>query len=173
MYTRPDRSLHPLLRGLPPSNWVPSTKITNVSAMTTREDEHKRTVRKYPEAVASGDLEVIDDICTEDVVSHAPLGDPRGREAPKEYEAPIHEALPNFDVTFEDLVAEDDRVAMRLTIRGTHEGEMMGIAPTGNRVEFQNVIFHRMEDGKIAERWVQPDVLGLLQQLGGIDDPVP
>lgn len=141
--------------------------------MTTERDEHKRTVRKYPRAVATGDLHVIDEICTEDVISHAPLGEPRGREALKEYETPVHEAFPEFDVTFEDIVAEDDRVAMRLTIRGTHEGEMMGIAPTGTRVEFENVVFHRMVDGKIAERWVHPDVLGLLQQLGAIEDPIP
>jgi predicted ester cyclase len=140
--------------------------------MTTRQ-EHKRTVRQYPRAVAAGDLGVLDEICTEDVVSHAPLGDPRGREALKAYEAPVHEALPGFDVTFEDVVAEGDRVAMRLTIRGTHEGELMGVAPTGTRVEFGNVVFHRMVDGLIAERWVHPDVFGLLRQLGAIDGPAP
>lgn len=141
--------------------------------MTNEREAHKRTVRKYPEAVAAGELHVLEEICTEDVISHAPLGEPQGHEALKEYEAPVHDAFPDFDVTFEDLIAEADRVAMRLTIRGTHEGEMMGIAPTGTQVEFQNVIFHRMADGKIAERWVQPDVLGLLQQLGAIEDPIP
>lgn len=137
--------------------------------MTTQQEEHKRTVSKYPRAVASGNLDVLDEICTEDVVSHAPLGEPRGREALKAYEAPVHEAFPDFDVTFEDIVAEGDRVAMRLTIRGTHEGELLGIDPRGTHVEFQNLIFHRMTDGRIAERWVQPDVLGLLQQLGAVE----
>lgn len=139
----------------------------------TRKEAYKRTVRKYPRAVASGELHVLDEICTEDVISHAPLGEPRGREALKEYEAPVHQAFPGFDVTFEDIVAEDNRVAMRILIRGIHEGEMMGIAPTGTEVKFQNVIFHRMDDGKIAERWVQPDVVGLLQQLGAVDDSIP
>lgn len=139
----------------------------------TRKEAYKRTVRKYPRAVASGELHVLDEICTEDVISHAPLDEPRGREALKEYEAPVHEAFPGFDVTFEDIVAEDNRVAMRILIRGIHEGEMMGIAPTGTEVKFQNVIFHRMDDGKIAERWVQPDVVGLLQQLGAVDDSIP
>lgn len=139
----------------------------------TRKEAYKLTVRKYPRAVASGELHVLDEICTEDVISHAPLGEPRGREALKEYEAPVHEAFPGFDVTFEDIVAEDNRVAMRLLIQGIHQGEMMGIAPTGTEIEFQNVIFHRMDDGKIAERWVQPDVVGLLQQLGAVDDSIP
>lgn len=133
------------------------------------QDQYKRTVKKYPKAVASGEFDVIDEICAETVVNHAPLGDVRGLEALKEYEAPIHDAFP----AFEDLVAEGDRVAMRLTITGTHDGEMMEIPPTGRQVVFGNMIFHRMEDGKIAERWVQPDVFGLLKQIGGIDDALP
>jgi steroid delta-isomerase-like uncharacterized protein len=136
-------------------------------------EAHKRTVRRYPEAVSAGDLDCLGEICTADVVSHAPLGESHGSDALKEYEAPIYRAFPDFDVTVENLVAEGDRVGMHLTIRGTHEGEMMGIAPTGEQVEFQNMVFHRMENGKIAERWVQPDVLGLLRQLGAVDDLPP
>ncbi|MFC4360640.1 ester cyclase [Halobium salinum] len=136
----------------------------------THREEHKRIVQKYPKVVSSGDFDLIDGLCTDDVVSHVPLGEPQGPDALKKYESPIHEAFPDFDVTNEHLVAEGDHVAMHLTIRGTHQGEMMGIPPTGNQVEFQNMIFHRMENGKIAERWVQPDVVGLLQQLGAIDD---
>jgi len=139
--------------------------------MPTRQERHKETVRKYPLAVSVGEFDVIDEICTEDVVSHAPLGEPEGRVSLKAYERPVHEALPDFDVTFEDLVAEGDRVAMRLTIRGTHEGELMGVEPTGRAVEFGNTVFHRLEGGKIAERWVQPDVLGLLRQVDAVDLP--
>lgn len=133
--------------------------------------QHKQTVRRYPRAVAAGDFAVLDDILTDDVQSHAPLGEPRGIEAHKAYEAPVHDAFPNFDVGFEDLVAEGDRVAMRFTIRATHEGELMGVEPTGRALEFQNVVFNRMADGRIAERWVQPDLFGLLSQLGVVDDP--
>lgn len=132
----------------------------------TSPDDQERTVRRYPEAVSAGEFAVFDEILTEDAVSHAPLGEPRGRAAHREYEARIHEAMPGFDVAFEDVVAEGDRVAMRLTIRGTHQGELMGVAPTGTRVEFENVVFNRMEGGRIAERWVRPDVVGLLRQLG-------
>lgn len=134
-------------------------------------EAHKQTVRRYPLAVASGELDVLDEILAEDVVSHAPLGEPRGIPAHKEYEAPVHEAFPDFDVTFEDLVAEGDRVAMRLTIRATHEAELMGVAPTGEPIEFENVVFNRLVDGRIAERWVKPDLFGLMRQLGVVDDP--
>lgn len=139
--------------------------------MSTDQERHKRTVLRYPRAVAAGDFDVLREICTEDVVNHAPLGEARGREAVVEYERPIHEAFPNFAVTCEDIVAEEDRVAMRLTIQGTHRGPMMGVEPTGARVEFGNTVFHRMADGRIAERWVQPDVFGLLEQLGAIEGP--
>lgn len=139
--------------------------------MSTGDEHHKRTVQRYPRAVAAGDFDVLREICTEDIVSHAPLGEPRGQEALIEYERPIHEALPNFDVTVEDLVAEDDRVVMRLTIKGVHQGPLMGVAPTGTQVKFGNMIFHRMEGGLIAERWVQPDVFGLLTQIGAVEVP--
>lgn len=139
--------------------------------MTSPLDRHKQTVKRYPLAVASGSLDVLDELCTEDIVNHAPLGEPRGLEALKAYEAPVHEAFPDFDVTFDDLVAEGDRVAMRMTHRATHEGELMGVAPTGREITFQNVVFNRMEDGRIAERWVQPDLVGIMSQLGVIDDP--
>ena len=137
--------------------------------MHTNTEANKETVKRYPKAVAAGDFDVIRELCTDDVVNHAPLGEPRGHEALIAYERPIHEAFPNFEVTVEDLVAEGDRVAMRITIRATHEGPVMDIDPTGATVEFENYVFHRMVDGRIAERWVQPDVYGLLDQLGAVD----
>jgi predicted ester cyclase len=132
---------------------------------------NKHTVKRYPLAVAAGDLDVLDELCTADVVSHAPLGEPRGIDAHKAYEAPVHEAFPDFDVTYEDVVAEGDRVAMRFSIRATHDGELMGVAPTGREIAFQNVVFNRLVDGRIAERWVQPQLFDLMAQLGVVDDP--
>lgn len=122
-------------------------------------------------AVSAGEFDVIEEICVESVVNHTPLADVQGHAALKEYEARIHEAFPGFDVTFEDLLVEGNRVAMRLTITGVHRGRMMDIEPTGKEVTFGNTIFHRMEDGLIAERWVQPDVFGILVQLGAVEGP--
>ena len=139
--------------------------------MAMDEDAHKRTVKRYPRAVAAGDLDVIEEICTESVVNHTPLTDVAGHAAVKAYESRIHEALPGFDVSFEDLLVEGDRVAMRLEISGVHRGPMMDIEPTGIAVTFANSVFHRMEDGLIAERWVQPDIFSILVQLGAIDRP--
>lgn len=64
------------------------------------------------------------------------------------------------------MIAEGDTVSTRVIWNATHEGEYLGIEATGNEVEFSVIEFHRLEDGKIAERWIQPDQLGLMQQLG-------
>lgn len=139
--------------------------------MSTDPDAYKRTVKRYPKAVSSGDFDVIEEICTESVVNHTPLAEVQGHEALKEYETRIHEAFPGFDVAFEDLLVEGNRVGMRLTITGVHQGPMMDIEPTGREVSFGNTVFHRMQDGLIAERWVQPDIFGILVQLGAIEVP--
>ncbi|MBA3491792.1 MAG: ester cyclase, partial [Rubrobacteraceae bacterium] len=73
--------------------------------------------------------------------------------------------------TFEELIAEGDRVAERWTGRGTHRGELQGIAPTGRRVEVPGSVFYRIVDGKIVEFRGQLDMMGLMQQLGVIASP--
>jgi predicted ester cyclase len=69
------------------------------------------------------------------------------------------------------MIAEGDTVAVRLTERGVHDGELMGIEPTGNEFEHQTMAFLRLEDGKVAEWWVLPDNLSFLQQLGVVESP--
>jgi predicted ester cyclase len=69
-------------------------------------------------------------------------------------------------LTVEDVVANEDRTAARVTFRGTHHGDFQGVPATGRSVTFTSIEFNRMADGKIAEHWVELDLLGLLQQLG-------
>ncbi|WP_435344743.1 ester cyclase [Haloarchaeobius sp. HRN-SO-5] len=136
-------------------------------------EENKRIVRQYPEEVATKrNLDLIDELETEDFVEHGPFGqETHGPEADREWMQEFLAAFPDFEATVEDIVAEGDTVAMRVTLRGTHEGTFMDIEPTGQSFEIQNMVFTRLRDGKIAERWVQPDTLGLLQQLGVIEPP--
>lgn len=141
-------------------------------AATTTAEENKRIARRFPEDVATkGEIDVIDEICAEDVVDHSPFGEMRGREDLTEQIESLRTAFEGFSATVEDVVAEGDTVAMRVTLRGTHEGEFMGVEPTGREFEVGNMVFTRIEDGKIVERWVQPDTLGLMQQLGAVDQP--
>jgi steroid delta-isomerase-like uncharacterized protein len=74
--------------------------------------------------------------------------------------------FPDIQWTLEELIAEDDKVAARFTMRGTHQGTFFGIPPSGKKIEVKAMNFYRMADGKIAEERGQPDLLGLLQQIG-------
>ena len=136
--------------------------------MTDANEDLKRLARRFPEDVATeGNTALIDEIVTEDFVEHNAVGgDAEGPSAAKDQIHALRNAFPDFEATVDEIIAEGDLVAMRLHIRGTHDGPFMGIEPTGNVFEIQNMVFTRIEDGLIAERWVQPDVMGMLQQLG-------
>ncbi len=80
-------------------------------------------------------------------------------------------AFPDFRVPIEDLVAEGDRVVVRWTARGTHQGELMGNAPSGNRMAVTGILIDRVSGGKIEEEWVDYDTLHLMQQIGAVPRP--
>jgi predicted ester cyclase len=75
-------------------------------------------------------------------------------------------AFPDGRHTFEDVIAEGDKVVTRGMFSGTHQGEIMGILPTGKQVAFSVIHIDRVIDGKVVEHWGQGDTMGLMQQLG-------
>lgn len=89
----------------------------------------------------------------------------------KQHIAFFDAAFPGYTLDADDMIAEGDRVAVRATFRGTHQGELMGIPPTGKAVAMDLIIIYRIQDGKIVDHWMQTDTMGLLQQLGAV--PVP
>ncbi|MGM0592285.1 MAG: ester cyclase [Halobacteriota archaeon] len=139
--------------------------------MSTAPSENKQLTRRVPEEMATQhNLSAADEVFAEDFVEHGgPEGDIRGRKENMERFEHLLEAFPDFEAVVEDIVAEGDTVAMRVTLSGTHEGRFMGFEPTGNSFEVQNMVFTRIEDGKIVERWMQADTLGMLQQLGIVE----
>ena len=74
-------------------------------------------------------------------------------------------------LTVEDMIAEGDKVVDRVIVRGTHEGELMGIPATGKQVEVVEMHISRIADGKIVERWGQWDAMGMMQQIGAVPEP--
>jgi steroid delta-isomerase-like uncharacterized protein len=138
-------------------------------------EENKALARREIEEIfsANGNLDAADEIYAPDYISHQPAGegDIRGVEAIKEFAAGIREAFPDTEVTIEDQIAEGDKVVTRYTSRGTHQGELWGIAPTGRKVEVSSVSTNRTEGGKIVEHWTCADRLGMMQQLGVIEQP--
>ncbi len=133
-------------------------------------EENKAMYRRYIEEVWNkGNLAVLDEIFAPNYVIHEPL--PTGLpqiEALKQRVTMIRTAFPDHQFTIEDMVAEGDKVVARLTIRGTHKGEFMGIAPTGKQLTVREIEFVRFEGGKLAELWPLVDNLGMMQQLGVI-----
>ena len=134
-------------------------------------EEIKALVRRQEEELYSGgNLELADEIYAPDYVGHDPSNpeDVRGLEAAKRAAADYRRAFPDLRVTVEDLIAEGDKVAARLRFRGTHLGDLNGIAPTGRRVDFTGIVISRVEGGRIAEDWANFDDLGMMRQLGVI-----
>jgi steroid delta-isomerase-like uncharacterized protein len=132
-------------------------------------EENKALVRRAWEM--ANDLNVIDEVYSPDLVWHEPEGDVRGSEEAKQYVGMYLEAFPDTNFTIEDMIAEGDKVVTRWTARGTHRGELQGIAPTNKQVTITGITVHRIEGGKIVEEWDSGDNLGLMQQLGVIPEP--
>jgi steroid delta-isomerase-like uncharacterized protein len=91
--------------------------------------------------------------------------DLQGPELYRALAAGTREVFPDMTITVEDTVAAGGTVAVRWTMRGTHEGEFLGVAPTGRTVTLPAIEFDRFEDGRLVETWTQSDQLGLLEQL--------
>ena len=135
-------------------------------------EENKAVVRRWVDAFNEGDLEAVDELLTDSYVRHDPNSpEVRGPEEEKRLIAMYRAAFPDLHFTVEDMVAEDDRVATRVGISATHEGELLGIPPTQRRLSFTAMELYRLAEGRIDEQWVNVDTLGMMQQLGAI--PVP
>ena len=78
----------------------------------------------------------------------------------------MREGFPDIQWTLEEMVAEDDKVAARFTMQGTHRGTFFGVPPTGSKISVQTLNLYRLSQGQFVEEHGQPDVLALLQQIG-------
>jgi len=132
--------------------------------------ENKAISRRVnEECFNQGNLAVADELLAADYVDHAaPPGLPAGVEGFKQLVAIYRTAFPDLHVTIEDQIAEGDKLATRFTASGAHQGELMGIAPTGKKVTVTGIAIERIVDNKIVEHWLVSDQLGMLQQLGVI-----
>lgn len=122
--------------------------------------------RYFDDVLNAGRLEVIDEICAENYAGHVPGFPTNDREGDKQLVGMMRAGFPDLRFTMDDQIAEGDLVLHRLTARGTHRGEFMGIPATGRSVEVTGMNINRIENGRIAESWGVIDVLGLMQQLG-------
>ncbi len=136
-------------------------------------EENKAVVRRFIEAGNNiqGDTSkiqaFIDEFIASNHIHHTPTGDTNLEQTTQFYNM-VFTAFPDLMYTINDIVAEGDRVVIRVTNTATHKGVFQGIPPTGKQISFTGVDIFRVTDGKIQEEWSSPDVLGLMQQLGAI-----
>jgi steroid delta-isomerase-like uncharacterized protein len=133
---------------------------------------NKELSRRFTELFSTGDEALADEILSRDIVFHGTAGDGdlHGVEELKAFVAGYRRVFPDAHSTVEDQVAGGDKVVTRWRARGTHQGELGPIAPTGRRFEMDGITIERIAAGKIAEVWVARDELGLLSQLGVVPD---
>ncbi len=120
-----------------------------------------------------GNMDVIDEYVAPRYVGHDP-SEPEPIRGPQGFRALVENylaAFPDGRITVDDQFATGDRVATRWTARGTHEGELAGISPTGKEVTVTGLSFSRFEEGKLIEGWITWDTLGMLVQLGAVPAP--
>src|SRR5215204_6727587 len=125
--------------------------------------------RWYAEVMNQGNEQVIDEICSEDFVDHDPLpGTGADRAGLHDFVKLVRSAFPDLETTVDDIIAEGDRLAVRSTFRGTHEGDFMGIPATGKKLEVSNYDFVRFENDMCVEHWGTIDSAALMEQLGAV-----
>jgi steroid delta-isomerase-like uncharacterized protein len=132
---------------------------------TTQAEAQQALVARFVDEFWNrGNFDAADELMTRDAVIHEPVaGTPEDLKA---VALAIRTAFPDWHSTIEEMLVDGDRVVERWTGRGTHRGELQGIAPTGKRVAVPGVVFYRIADRKIAEFRGQFDRMSLLQQLG-------
>jgi steroid delta-isomerase-like uncharacterized protein len=128
--------------------------------------------RSFEELWNKGNLSLGDELFTPNYEHHDPSSPDfgRGPESEKKRAALYRTAFPDLQLTIEDIIAEGQTVMARWSCRGTHKGELSGIAPTGKQVTISGVTVARFTNGKMVEGWVNWDALGLMQQLGVVPE---
>ena len=131
----------------------------------------RRFVEEWSKGKAAA-MAVIDEMYATDFVSHGSGGeDIRGIKNVKKSTSEEFSAFPDLHFTIDDMVAEGDKVAARITMTGTHKGEYMGAPPTNKKIRIKAITIERFAGGKIVEEWGMADTLSLMQQLGAVPTP--
>jgi len=132
-------------------------------------DQNKAIVRRFVDEIfVQGRKESVDELLADDFVAHTWPSTGRPREDLKAAIDRVAGGLADAAFTIDDLIAEGDRVAVRLTTAATQVGPFMGMPPSGRRYSIEEIHIFRLRDGKVVEHWHQFDQMGLMKQLGAM-----
>ena len=137
-------------------------------------EQNKVSVRRFiDEVFVKGNPDAVDKLVTHDFTPHSWGKMPSGVEPLKQAIRHVHAGLADVSFKIEDMLAEEDKVAVRVTARARHTGDFMGIPASGNVALSSGITIFRIADGRIVEEWSESDMLGLLQQVGAIPTGAP
>ena len=138
-------------------------------------EENKALARRSWEVVAQGSLDTLEDalaqVYADGFILHEAGDVFVGIQGLAQFVSMMRSALPDLRITIEDDISEGDKVVTRWIAQGTHQGELMGAAPTGNQVTATGITVHRIEEDKIVEEWSNWDALGMMHQIGAVPSP--
>jgi len=137
------------------------------------EKDNKAIMRQFWDVWEQGNTDLLDNLLAPEYVNHtlATPDLPSGPEGVKEVVSMFRSGVPDLKVVIEDMIAEDDRVATRYALEGTHGGDLFGVAPTGRHLTIKSMTVERLSGGKIVEHWRVTDELDMMRQLGAIGTP--
>ena len=135
-------------------------------------DTNKQLMQNFTEFINTADERLAKELISQDAVFHVPTqAEPlRGPAGYLFIITMMRGGFPDVQWTLEEMIAEGDKVAARFTMRGTHQGTFLGIPATGKRIEVRAMNFYRWSAGKIVEEIGQPDLLGLMRQIGAVPE---
>jgi hypothetical protein len=145
---------------------------SNADSRPTSIETNVAAVRRFWDGFNAHNLAAWDEVCSVTFVNHDPGLPTPDADLPtiKQAIGGLLAAFPDMQSSEDDLIADEEAVVVRRTMRGTHQGEFMGIAPTGRAVTFTGIWFARLNNGRLHEQWVSFDALGLIRQLGAIPE---
>jgi len=143
-------------------------ELEEFKAQAAVEEQNKGIIRNFFEELDKGNAGIVKELFAPEVVSYSPSGSstPTSQEDAIKSTEMFYGAFPDLAHSIRELIAIGDKVVVRAIVRGTHEGEFLGIPATGNKIEFGFIAILRIENGKIVEEWQDIDMLGFMQQLG-------
>jgi steroid delta-isomerase-like uncharacterized protein len=138
----------------------------------TNQEGNKALVRRwFREVWNEGREATIDELFAKDCVAYG-LGEGEAEvHGPAEFKPFVHNirgSLPDIQISIQDIIAEDDKVTVRVLLEGTHSGHGLGVPPTGRRIRLSGIIIVRISRGQLVEGWNSWDQLGLLRQIGAL-----
>ena len=133
-------------------------------------ESSKRTMHRFTEFINTASEKLAAELISPNAIFYVP-GRPEPMRGPTGYLviiAMMRSGFPDIQWTLEEMIAEDDRVAARFTMRGNHQGTFFGVPPTGNTIQVRAMNFYRLSNEQLVEEYGQPDLLALLQQIGAV-----